>query len=126
MESIIELVVPFIVLSILSVMSDVLTRWLEAVMRAIPGVPDKFEWWIAYVVIFGVGYFVCWQLDYGLFTYFGLHAKYPPLDYILTALIVSGGSSFVRNNYGVINEIPSILSGVSSVFRNPFNKNGGK
>lgn len=119
MEQIIDLLIPFIVLSILSVMSDVLIRWLEAVMRAIPGIPDKFEWWIAYVIIFGVGYFVCWQLDYGLFTYFGLTAKYPPLDYVLTALIISGGSSFVRTQFGVINEIPSALQGVSAFFRKP-------
>lgn len=123
MEEVIALIVPFVALSILSVMVDYFTRWVEKIMHMIPKLPDHLEWWVAYVLVFGVGYFVCWQLDFGLFTYMGLTAKFQPLDYILSALIISGGSSLVRTQFGVLNELPSALQGVNAFFKKP---KGGK
>lgn len=118
MEEIVSLVIPFITLSILSVMVDKLTLFLQEIMHHIPKLPDRFEYVFAFITIFVTGYFICWQLDFALFRYFGLDAKIIHLDYILTALLISGGSSFLRVNFSQIESIPSVLQGVSSAFKN--------
>jgi hypothetical protein len=114
MNSIIELVIPFIALAILSVMIDRFTLFLEGIMHRIPKLPDKFEWWFAYVVILGLSFLVCWQGDFNLFVYLDFHFWYLWEGYLITALVISGGSSFVRSQFEIINDIPSVVMGATT------------
>jgi hypothetical protein len=117
LDQIIDLVIPFIALAILSVGIDKLTLVLEGIMHKIPKLPDKFEWTIAYIIVLGISYLVCWQGDFKLFAYLNLNFKYEWEDWFLTALIISGGSAFVRTNFIMIDNIPSVIRGISTTLK---------
>lgn len=110
----INLITPFIALVLLSTLIDRATLALEGLMHKVPKLPDHFEWWVAYLFVLGAGYFICYELDFTMFKYLGLEAKHEELDWLLTALIISGGSTFVRTQFGIINEIPAFLSGITT------------
>lgn len=122
MESIVELIIPFIALSILSVLVDRLTMVLEGLMKAIPGLPDSFEWFIAYAFVLATAYAICHLGNFGIFIYLDIVFVYPWIDYLLTALIISGGSHYVRQHFDTINNIPSAMSSVTSSIRSLFKK----
>lgn len=110
----VNLIVPFIALVLLATLIDRATLAMEGLMRKIPKFPDNFEWWVAYILILGLGYYVCYELDFAMFRYLGLEAKHVEVDWLLTALIISGGSTFVRSQFGVMNEIPAFLNGITT------------
>lgn len=115
MDQIINLIIPFITLAILSVMIDKFTLFLEGVMHKIPKLPDVFEWWVAYFLVLGFSTVVCWQGDFRFFDYLNLY--FPMwLDYLMTGLVISGGSAFVRTQFSMIDSIPSAVMGVTSSF----------
>jgi hypothetical protein len=114
MDQIVALVIPFIALAILSVLIDRFTLFLEGVMHRIPKLPDQFEWWVAYALVLGLGYVVCWQGDFNLFNYLDFRFWYAWEGYLLTALVISGGSTFIRTQFSVINDIPSAVFGTTS------------
>ena len=99
MEQIILLIIPFIALAILSVMIDKFTLFLEAIAHKIPGLPDKFEWSLAYGLVFLSSFLVCYQGNWDLFAYLDFHFNYAWQGWALTALVVSGGSAFVRTQF---------------------------
>lgn len=116
MEQVINLIIPFIALAMISVMIDKFTLFLEQVVHAIPRLPDKFEWWIAYFIVLLLSTVVCWQGDFRFFDYLNLY--FPTwLDYFMTGLVISGGSAFVRTQFGMIESIPSAVMGVTATFR---------
>ncbi|MEG6615406.1 hypothetical protein V6C27_03040 [Peptococcaceae bacterium 1198_IL3148] len=120
MDQVIELIIPFIALAILSVMIDKFTLFLEAAMNLIPGLPDKFEWPVAYVLVLAAGYVVCWQGNYDLFAYLNINFNYSWQGWLMTALVISGGSAFVRSSFGVVDAIPTGIGGVTSVVKKFF------
>jgi hypothetical protein len=113
MDAIIQLIIPFVALAILSAMIDKFTLFLESIMHRIPGLPDKFEWWIAYVIIVILGFIVCWQGSFDLFDYLDLHFAYMWEGWLMTALVISGGSAFVRTNFSLIEAIAMTLVGAA-------------
>lgn len=122
MENIVALIIPFIALSILSVLIDRLTMVLEGIMHKIPGLPDHFEWIPAYFIVLAISYAVCFFGDFGLFLYLDIQFKYQWMDYLLTSLIISGGSYYVRQQFDSINNLPSIMTGVTSSIKSLFKK----
>ena len=112
-----NLVVPFVAIALLSVMIDRFTLFLEGLMKRIPKLPNKFEWWFAYILVLAASFIVCWQLDFQIFRYLGLEARLPWFDWLLTSLIISGGSTFLKTQFNLINDIPSILNMTSSFRR---------
>lgn len=115
---VVSLIIPFIALAILSVMIDKLTLVIEGIMHKIPGFPDRFEWWAAYVIVAIISFIICWQGGFSLFMYLGINFKYAWEGWLMTALVLSGGSAFVRSNFAMIESIPSILSGVTATVTN--------
>ena len=97
-------------------MLDRFALFLEGIMKRVPFLPDKFEWWVAYIVVLSAAFLVCWQLDFQIFRYLGLDAKYSWFDWLLTSLIISGGSTFLKTQFNLINDIPSILN-ITNSFR---------
>lgn len=118
MEEVISLIIPFIALALISVMTDRLTMVLEAIMKKVPKLPDSFEWWIAYFIVLGISYVVCDEGNFDLFLYLHLTFSHPWEGYLLTALVLSGGSSFVRTQFTMIDKIPSVLSTIMSSIKN--------
>lgn len=117
---IISLIIPFIALAILSVMIDKLTLVLEGVMHKIPRLPDQFEWWIAYVIVAILSFIVCWQGNFDLFAYLDIYFNYKWQGWLMTALVLSGGSAFVRTNFSMIEAIPAVLGGVTTTVKGFF------
>lgn len=115
---VVALIIPFIALAILSVMIDKLTLVIEGIMNKIPGFPDRFEWWAAYSIVAIISFIICWQGSFSLFIYLGIHFKYAWEGWLMTALVISGGSSFVRSNFVMIESIPTVLSGVTATVAN--------
>lgn len=116
MEQIVNLIIPFIALAILSVMIDKFTLFLEGIMNKLPHFPDKFEWWSAYAVVLIFSTVICWQGDFRFFDYLNLY--FPMwLDYLMTGLVISGGSAFVRTQFSMIDAIPASVIGITASFK---------
>lgn len=114
---IISLVIPFIVVAILSVLIDKLTLVLEGIIHRIPKFPDKIEWWAAYLIVLLLAYLVCSEGNFDLFSYLNVHFRYAWEGYLLTALLVSGGSAFVRTNFLMIDQVPNVARGISTTIK---------
>jgi len=114
MEQIISLIIPFITLALFSVMIDKLTLFLVVLMSKIPNFPDQYEWPTAYFFILVLSYVVCWQGSFNLFEYLNVSFQYEWQGYLMTALLLSGGSALVRTGFSMIESIPSVLSGIST------------
>ncbi|MNJ90045.1 hypothetical protein D3C87_76360 [compost metagenome] len=115
---VIALIIPFVAIAVISIMADRLTMVLQAIMNRIPKLPDKFEWWIAYFIVLGISYLVCMEGNFDLFLYFNMQFRYPWEGWILTALVLSGGSSFVKTQFTMIDSIPGVISGVTTTIKN--------
>lgn len=111
-ESASTLLVPFIALCILSVMLDRVTLMLEELLRKSSIEANKFWGPVAYFIVFAAGYFACWRGNFDFFTYLNFSFKHPWEGWILTALLLSGGSTFVKSSFGMINSIPQAVSNV--------------
>lgn len=116
MEQIVNLIIPFIALAVISVMIDKLTLFIEGIMTKIPNLPDQFEWRMAYAVVLIFSTIICWQGDFRFFDYLNLF--FPTwLDYLMTGLVISGGSAFVRTQFSMIDAIPASVMGVTASFK---------
>ncbi len=120
MDVLVSLAVPFIVVSIFSVMVDRMTIILEGIIHAIPGLPYRFEWMFSYAIVLAMSFVMCFYGDFGLFIYLDVQFHEPLMDYILTALMISGGSVFVREQFENINSIPSVVMGATAVMSSQF------
>jgi hypothetical protein len=106
----------FIVLTILTVMVDRWTLWTQGVVKAIPRLPDKLEWTVGYALAFAASLAVCWRLQFDLFISLGIVSLTQWDGLVFTALIMSGGSSFLASEYKAIDGIPGIIRGTYSTF----------
>lgn len=109
-QQFVPLALAFIALVFLAPMIDVLVQWLENVMRKIPKLPDQFEPAGAYFITVAVAYIICWQGEFDFFAYVNLNFD-PWQGYLLTAMILSGGTKWVRSNFELANSIPAMLTG---------------
>ncbi|MTI82761.1 MAG: hypothetical protein FH756_02445 [Firmicutes bacterium] len=114
MDQVVSLVIPFIALAIISVMIDKFTLFLEGVMEKVPGLPDYFEWPVAYIIVLTVSLLFCWQGRFDLFSYLDINFLYDWEGWLMTALVISGGSAFVRTSFNVVDSIPMGIGSVSS------------
>jgi len=119
-----SLIVPFIALAILSVMIDRFTLFLQHVMEKIPGLPDRFEKPIAYLIVLAASYIACWRGDYSLFTYLNFAFQHKEEGYFFTALVISGGSMFLRESFSAIDNIPVSISSAYGAIRRVFPGSG--
>lgn len=129
MDQIVSLIIPFVALAIISVMIDKFTLFLESVMEKVPRLPDYFEWPVAYIIVLAVSLLICWQGRFDLFSYLNIHFLYDWEGWLMTALVISGGSTFVRTSFNVVDSIPMGIRSVSSSITRilPFsNKNSQK
>jgi len=113
--SVSTLLIPFITICILAVLVDRFTLVLEEIMRRIPKVPNKFWGPVAYTIVFAAGFIVCWRGNFDFFTYLNFSFHHSWEGWGMTALLLSGGSKFVRQSFGLINSMPQAVSGVCSV-----------
>lgn len=120
-ESVSTLIIPFIALCILSVMVDRITLMLEEVMRKISWLPNQFWGPVAYAIVFAAGFLVCWRGSFDFFTNLNFSFHHPWEGWILTAILLSGGSAFVKSSFGMINNIPQAVSSVCSTIGGFFN-----
>jgi len=111
---VINVILPLTAVCIISVMVDVMMVVLEKVMHDVPKLPDHFEWPIAYVLIVLATFYIFWQGNFDLFTYFGLSFNHAWQGYLMTSLVVSGGSVFIRKQFDTINTIPAGFSSVTA------------
>jgi hypothetical protein len=113
------LIVPFIALCFLSVMVDRAVLVLEEVMHRIPWLPNKFWAPVAYLIVFVAGYVICWRGNFCFFTSLGFAFNHACEGWLMTALLISGGSTFVKQTFGIVNSIPQAVSMVYGFFSSP-------
>lgn len=110
----INLLIPFFTLCFAVVLIDRFTVFLETIINKVPLLPDKFEPTIAYITVFAISYLFCWRGHFDFFQYLNLTFNYSFEGWILTALLLSGGSSLVKNSFNIITQIPSSISYITS------------
>ena len=122
MQEIVSLAIPFIAIAIFASMVDSLAQALEYMFQKISGFPDYLENVTAYILVFLLSLVVCWQGEFDLFVYLNVKFQEVWQGWVMTALVISGGSSFVRYKFGLIKEIPSgvygLTANLSNVFKN--------
>lgn len=116
-EEIISLVIPFIAIALLAVIIDRIILWLSSILNAIPIFPDKVEWYIAFTIVFIISYLVCWQGNFDFMSFLGFQFNYAWEGYLVSAAIISGGSSMIKNSFNLINEMPSVITGLTTTFK---------
>ena len=121
MEEVVSMVIPFVTLSILSILIDRVVITLEFILHGIKGLPDSIEPGIAYILALAISIVICYYGHFDFFSYLDLNFPYD-MGVILTGVIVSQGSSYLRTAFGAINEMPSAVSGVMSSLKSLFRK----
>lgn len=107
-----SIAVAFIATALLVVMVDQMTRIIKAILPF----PDKVESVITYIVLTGIASVVCWQGDFDLFGYLDFTWKHEWEGWLLTGTLIAGGSSLLVKQFRVVGLIPSVISGVASMF----------
>lgn len=120
MEGVVFLVIPFLVLSLYSLIIDRFLIIFEMILHRIPGLPDHLEGHIAYFMVLGISYVLCYYSNFRFFSYLDIEFVYAWLDYLVTACLISGGSSFIRKTFETTSSMPSFLSGIASSFKSLF------
>jgi hypothetical protein len=119
-------VLAFVMLFILSKMVDKAVLFLEYILKYIPRLPDKIEAPIAYILVTGLSYIACWRFNFSIFSAFG----YPTVDlyegWIGTALVLSGGSKFMREISENLDYLPGFLSTIIQSTRQVLIRNNNK
>lgn len=121
MGEVVSLIIPFITLSILSILIDRIVITLEFILHGIKGLPDSFEPGIAYILALVFSIVVCHFGNFDFFAYLDLEFPYD-IGIILTGIVVSQGSSYLKSAFSAINEMPSAVSGIMSSFKSIFRK----
>lgn len=121
MDQLVYLIVPFIALVILSVLCDKIVMTLEFLLHNIPHLPDFLEPGFAYIITLALAIGVCWLSQFDIFTYLDINFPYN-IGVFLTGVIISQGSSYVKNVFGAVNDIPSVFSGIMSSVKSIFKK----
>jgi len=104
--------IAFIATALLVVMVDQMTRIIKEILPF----PPKVESVITYIVLSGIASAVCWQGDFDLFRYLNFNWQHQEEGWILTGLLIAGGSSLLAKQFKVVGLIPSIISGTASMF----------
>ena len=107
-----DIAVAFIATALLVVMVDQMTRIIKGILPF----PSKVESVITYIVLTGIASVVCWQGDFDLFRYLHFSWQYPWEGWLLTGTLIAGGSSLLVQQFKVVGLIPSVISGVASMF----------
>ncbi len=120
MQEIISLAIPFIAIAIFATMIDIITQAIEIATERVPKMPDYLGSFTTYLVVLIISFLICWQGRFDLFKYLAIEFQQPWQGWLFTALVISGGSSFVRKKFGLINDIPSGIYGIRTTFVNLF------
>ncbi|AWD93053.1 hypothetical protein HSE3_gp101 [Bacillus phage vB_BceM-HSE3] len=116
MDELSRILVPLIGLGFLSLLIDKLTFYLQEVIHKVPRLPDQFEFYIAYSIVFIISFIICWRGQFDIFSYLGM--KFQPLEgYLFTALVLSGGSRMVTQAYAMTEKLPSAIDGLKSLIK---------
>jgi hypothetical protein len=125
MNEVVFLIIPFIVLVLFGTMVDRLTQFIEGIMKPIPFLPNALSKELAFILLVLVGFGVCWEFDFNLLAYLNHPGRNAYAGYIFTAVLISGGSSYLKTNFENMDALPGILGGltttVSRYFKRPNN-----
>jgi len=111
-----DIAIAFIGVAILAVIVDRITLFLQAVMKKIPFLPDQLEDYITYIVLVGIASAVCWQGHFDLFSKLNWNWHYTWEGYLATGAMSACGTTLLIREFKVLGFMPSIISGVSSMF----------
>lgn len=111
-----DIAIAFIACALLVVMVDQITKFLQEIVHAIPGINDIKEWYVVYMMLWGIASVVCWQGRFDLFSYLHFKWHYMWEGYLLTGAMIAGGSSLLIKEFKVMGFFPSVISGISSMF----------
>lgn len=116
-------VLAFVMLFVLSKCVDKAVLFLQFILKATPNLPDKFEAPIAYILVSGFSYLACWRFNFSIFAAFGYPTAQLHEGWIGTALVLSGGSKFMREISDNLDFMPGFLSSIINATRQIVVKN---
>lgn len=114
MEEFANLSIHFIALIFLIGPLENLEQFLEDLFHV--NIPD----WAGFFVIWLLALFIVWAGDWRFMSFLGYNTVYPWaiwIDWGLAALIIAAGSNKLEKKFDVINKIPMLVSGISTVIR---------
>ncbi len=94
-------------------MIDKLVLVLEDVSEKVPYFPNEFSWWLKYVIVVIVAYYISWQGNYNFWVYLNIDFNHDWQGYLMTALLLSGGSSLVKVGFSIIDTIPNSVKNIT-------------
>ncbi len=111
------LLIPIVALIFLAVMIDKLTMAIDLWVHKTDWMPEKIEDYVAYGIIWCIGFICCWRGHYSLFTYLDFKFAYEFEGWIMTAFVLSGGSAYLKKNFDVMENMPGFLSSMYGTAR---------
>jgi hypothetical protein len=111
-----DIAIAFIGVAILAVVVDRMTLFLQAVMKRVPFLPDEFEDYLTYIILVGMASAICWQGHFDLFSKLNWTWHYNWEGYLATGAMAACGTTLLIKEFKVMGFMPSIISGVSSMF----------
>lgn len=113
----VQLGLAFIAICMLAVMVDRFVLAIEAQMKRINGIPDNLEPLIAYTIVCSLGSLICWQGHFDIFAMCGFTWwQHPWLGWILTGMVIGGGTGMLGKMFRMAREIPSIVTNGGSSY----------
>ena len=119
---IISLVIPFIALIFFIGMAETITIGIINVFKKIPKLPNSYGFFFAFTVTLIGATTICYLGDFRFFSFLGVDFINKWVDYLFTGLVITKGSKFLKSRFDLVNQIPSIISGLR-VFKNNNNEN---
>lgn len=117
MDMFTTLAVAFIGVCILVVMIDQIMIFLQTLLAKIPALPDEFEWYISYAMVVFMSYIVVWRSHFSFFEYLNFEFNHDWEGYLLTAIMISGGSVFIKKQWDLMNYIPTGIFSINTLMK---------
>lgn len=114
------LFLPIVAIIILALIMDNITSNIKKILSKIPNLPDHIEIYIAFLLIWLLGFLFCWQGNFDFFVHLGINFNYPWEAYLMTSLVISGGSVSIKNGLIFIKDIVFIIVSIKSKIKSSF------
>ena len=116
-EAFVPLILAFLTLVFFTPLIDGVVMFLERVMLHIPKLPNNFGARVSFVITVGVAYCLCWRAGFDFYAHLG-NSFTQQEGWLVTALLLSGGTTALKRHFDLANLIPvGIFGGIASAIR---------
>lgn len=109
MQQMTSLAMAFVVIAIAALIIDVVTDRIQNLLKIIPIISEQLYNILSYIIVLMLSYYFCWQGNFDLFLCLNISFNCKWQGWLMTALIISGGSKTIIEKYNLISKIPSSI-----------------